>query len=171
MKKSIFYILGLTQLLAGSLSLADTSSASFYRPLHKGYPGKVSQFEVLNQIKAGTELLQSGFKTPTSCTAPTIDPEIKRASAGEKMIRSAIDFCSAIRAQGNPELPMPAEFKTALKDSLTKAKKALSEPKTLAVLSRLVRIFDLYRNQRRSERPPLTEVRGFPSECNVLHRS
>jgi hypothetical protein len=21
------------------------------------------------------------------------------------------------------------------------------------------------------ERPPLTEVRGFPSECNVLHRS
>jgi hypothetical protein len=23
----------------------------------------------------------------------------------------------------------------------------------------------------RGERPPFTEVRGFPSECNVLHRS
>ncbi len=195
MKKSIFYILGLTQLLAGSLSLADTSSASFYRPLHKGYPGKVSQFELLNQIKAGTELLQSGFKAPTSCTAPTVDPEFKRASAGEKMIRSAIDFCSAIRTQGNPELPMPAEFKAALKDSLTKAKKALSEPKTLALLSdelksqlpdliqglekdvaewqgskpltiyqwnlfhlRLVRIFDLYRNPRRTKNYPIPDV-------------
>ena len=195
MKKNIFYILGLSHLLASSLSFADISSTRFHRPLHGGYPGKVSQLELLTQIKAGTEALQVGFKAPTSCTAPTIDPEIKRASAGEKMIRSAIDFCSSIRTQGNPELPMPTEFKVALKDSLTKAKKALSEPKTLAVLSdelksqlpdliqglekdvaewqgskpltiyqwnlfhlRLVRVFDLYRNPRRTKNYPIPDI-------------